>query len=71
MCHWVDSNTFLSCIFRHFSCHEMLFIIEDENEAAALFIKPHHGCASDENFADEDDGGMIDNLTGNQLKLCF
>ena len=49
----------------------MLFIIEDENEAAALFIKPHHGCASDKNSADEDDGGMIDNLTGNQLKLCF
>ena len=67
MCHWAESSTFLLHIFRHFTCHEILSIIEDEDKASALFIEPHDDCASDEDSADEDHGGMIDNLTENQL----
>ena len=54
-------------IFRHLLYHRISPIIEDEDEAAVLFIEPHGNCASEEDSADEDDGNVIDNLSGNQL----
>ena len=51
---------------RDFTCHEFSVIEEDKTPATLLF-EPNNGCASDEDSADEDDGGMIDNLSRNQL----
>ena len=53
--------------FFRYTCHEIVSILEDEDASAAIFIKPNDGCASDEDSADEDDGGLIDNLPRSQL----
>ena len=61
-----DKSTFF-CTFFRYTCHEIVSIREDEDASAAIFIEPSDGCASDEDSADEDDGGLIDNLPGSQL----
>ena len=53
-------------LFRY-TCHKIVSIVEDEDASAAIFIEPNDGCASDEDSADEDDGGLIDDLPGSQL----
>ena len=44
-------------------------MLEDEGnfEAADIFIEPPQVALTDEDSADEDDGGTIDNLNGRQL----
>ena len=34
---------------------------------AMMYIKPNDGGITDEDFADEDDGTLVDNLSENQL----
>jgi len=53
--------------FFRYTCHEIVLIFEDEEASAVIFIEPNDGCAFDEDSADEDDGDLIDNLTGGQL----
>ena len=47
--------------------HEIWSIIEDEDEPVALFVEPHDGYVSDEDSADNDDGLLVNILTGNQV----
>ena len=49
------------------SWHEIVSILEDEDALAVIFMKPNDGCASDEDSANENDGGLIDNFCGSQL----
>ena len=63
---WADKSTFLFAFFRY-TCHEIVPILEEEDAFAAIFTETNDGCASEEDSADEDDGSMIDNLTGSQL----
>ena len=37
------------------------------SETAIVHIEPNDGGITDEDFAAEDDGGLVDNLSGNQL----
>ena len=58
------------CIFLYFlryTCHEIVPILEDEDASAVIFMKSNHGCASDEDSANENDGCLIDNFSGSQL----
>ena len=57
-------------IFLHFlryTCHEIVSILEDEDATAVIFMKSNDGCASDKDFANENDGCLIDNFPGSQL----
>ena len=42
-------------------------MLENEGASTSIFMKPNDGCASDKDFANEYNGGLIDNLPGNQL----
>ena len=53
--------------FLQYTCHEIVFILEDEDASAVIFVKPNDGCASDEDSANENDGCLIDNLARSQL----
>ena len=52
------------------TCDEILGILEDENTPATVYIEPNDdvGQLTDEDSGDEDDGGLIDNLSGRQLR---
>ena len=54
-------------VFRFISCHEILSILEGKDLSADIYIEPNDGDITDEDSADEDDGGLLDNLSGNQL----
>ena len=58
-------NIFLD--FLRYTCYEIVFILEDEDASAVIFMKPNDGCASDEESANENDGCLIGNLTRSQL----
>ena len=64
MYQWADTSTF----FRTFldTC-AIISILEDEHASSAIFMKPNDGCASDEDSANENDRGLIDNFLGSQL----
>ncbi|XP_068224706.1 uncharacterized protein, partial [Palaemon carinicauda] len=47
--------------------NEILAELEKEDIAADVFIKPADDGLTDEDSADEDQGGLIDNLSGKQL----
>ena len=54
--------------FRTLSMHEILDILEKEDSHADVYIEPNDpGLLTDEESADEDDSGLIDNLSGRQL----
>ena len=57
---------FFLCFLRY-TCHEIVSIQEDEDPSAVIFMKSNHGCASDEDSANENDGCLIDNFSGSQL----
>ena len=44
--------------------HEILSLIENEDKVAVFFIEPPDICASDDESADKDGGGIIDKLNG-------
>jgi len=77
MYRWAEPSTLINCLlhFFRYTCHEIVLILEDEDASAAIFIEFNDGCASDKDFADKDDGSLIDNLIGIQLnaptELCF
>jgi hypothetical protein len=60
----------LPLVFRRYSLQEVVAIIEEEEAPIAdIFIEPPDPAVnSDEDSADEDEGGLIDNLTGRQLR---
>lgn len=51
-------------------CNEILGLLEDENTPATVYIEPNDDVnqLTGEASADEDDGGLIDNLSGRQLR---
>ena len=53
---------------RYLICHNVLSALEEEISAMAIvYIAPNNGGIIDEDSADEDDPGLVDNLSGNQL----
>ena len=56
--------------YRSYSLQEAIAIIEErDDEVAKIFIEPPEvALNSDEDSADEDSGGLIDNLAGRQLR---
>lgn len=63
------SKSINTCFRRGFSLSQALDMLEDDNEMQEhvdeIFITPPEvNAASDEDSADDDDGGMIYNLTG-------
>ena len=59
----------LNICCRYLTCHDVLSALEEEETSAMaiVFIEPNDGRITDEDSADEDDGGLVDNLSGNQL----
>ena len=60
----------LYCFFcRFLSVHEILALLEEEDRDAKVYIEPNDlGLLTDEDSADEDDSGLVDNnLSGRQL----
>ena len=48
--------------------NEILAILEEEERNADVYIEPNDpGLLTDEDSADEDDSGLVDNLSGRQL----
>lgn len=57
--------------FRNYSLQDVVAMIEETDEEAevtGIFIEPPHGNVSDEDSAEEDSGGLIDNLSSKQLQ---
>ena len=53
---------------RYLICHDVLSALEEEtSETAVVYIEPNVGGIKVEDSADEGDGGLVDNLSGNQL----
>ena len=58
----------LNVCCRYLTCHDVLSAHEEEISAMAIvYIAPNNGGITDEDSADKDDGGLVDNLPGNQL----
>ena len=59
----------VACIIfcRFFTTHGIISILEDENVAANIFIKPNDGGVTDEDSGEEDGGGFLSNLSRKQL----
>ena len=53
--------------FFRYTWHEIVPILEDEEVSPAIFIKTELCCASNEDFANDDDGGLINNFPVSQL----
>ena len=49
------------------TCHEIVSSFKDEDVSTAIFIEPNDGYASDEDSADENDGGLLHNLPQSQI----
>ena len=78
-----DMSTFF-CTFFRYMCHKIASILENEDASAAIFIEPNDSCTSNEEYADKDDEGLIDNLSrsllnapveawvsnGRRMKIC-
>lgn len=57
--------------FRSYSLQDVVAIIEemdDEDDFEGIYIEPPNGNISDEDSAEEDEGGLIDNLSSKQLQ---
>ncbi|XP_068231970.1 piggyBac transposable element-derived protein 3-like [Palaemon carinicauda] len=53
---------------RSLTIHDILAILEEDDNHAKVYIEPTDtGLLTDEDSADEDDSGLIDNLSGRQL----
>ncbi|XP_068231969.1 piggyBac transposable element-derived protein 3-like [Palaemon carinicauda] len=53
---------------RSLTIHDILAILEEDDNHVKVYIEPTGtGLLTDENSADEDDSGLIDNLSGRQL----
>ena len=54
---------------RYLTCHNVLSALEEEETSATaiVYIELNDGGITDEDSADKDDGGIVDNLLGNQL----
>ena len=66
VCHWANSNKFFAYFLTiYMQRNTVLSFIEDKD--AAFFIKSKDICASDEDLAFQNGGGIIENLTENYL----
>ena len=56
-------------LFQISDLHDILSAFEKEETSAIamVYIEPNDGGIIDEDSADEDDPGLVDNLSGNQL----
>ena len=54
---------------RYLTCHDVLSALEEEKTSAMaiVYIEPNDGEITNEDSADKDNGGLVDNLLGNQL----
>ena len=70
MLRWTEASTILvlnDCC-KYLICHDVLSALEEEtSDTAVAYIEPYDGGIMDEDSADEGDGGLVDNLSGNQL----
>ena len=54
--------------FFRYACDEIVSILEDGDASVVIFLKPNNGWASDEDSANENNGGLrIHNFSGSQL----
>ena len=70
MLRWAEARTILSVKQVSVSdLHDVLSALEEEETKAMaiVYTKPNSGGITDEDSADEDDGGLIHNISGNQL----
>ena len=71
MLRWAESSTIFSVqrLLQVSDLHDVLLAFEEEETSAMAMVykELNDGGITDEDFADEDDGGLIDNLAGNQL----
>ena len=59
-----DKSAFLLKLYTN---HEIMSMLESKNFPAEIYIQRSDGKVINEDFGDEDDGGLLDNLYGNQL----
>ena len=57
-------------MFRRYTVQEVIAILEDrDSDITGIYVEPPEAAVnSDEDSADEETGGLIDNLTGRQLR---
>ena len=70
MLRWGETSTFFSVKrLLQASCLNVLSALEEEETSATaiVYLEPNNGGITDEDSADEDNGGLVDNLSGNQL----
>ena len=71
MLRWAEACTIFSDkrLLQIFDLHDVLRAFEEEETSAMamVYIEPNDGGITDEDFVDEDDPGLIDNLSENQL----
>ena len=70
MLRWAEANTIFSvkCLLQVSDLHNVLSAFKGETSAMAIvYIEFNDGGITDEDSADEDDGGLADNFSGNQL----
>ena len=63
-----EYNFQFKCLLQVSDVHNVLSAFEEETSVMAMvYIEPNDGGIIDEDSADEDDEGLVDNLSGNQL----
>ena len=71
MLRWAEASTIFSVkhLLQVSHLHDVLSAFEEKKTSAMAmaYIKPNNGGITDEDSADENDGGLVDNLSGNQL----
>ena len=68
---WAEASTIFSVkrLLQISDLYDVLSAFEKEETSvmAMVYLEPKDGGITDEDFADEDDGALINNLSGNQL----
>ena len=71
MLRWAEARTILGVkrLLHVSDLHDVLSALEEEETSAMaiVYTKPNSGGITNKDSADEDDGGLVHNLSGNQL----
>ena len=71
MLRWAEASTIFSVkrLLQVPDFHDVLSAFEEKETSAMamVYIEPNDGRIIDKDSADEDDGGLVDNLSGNQF----
>ena len=75
MLRWAEESTIFSVkrLLQVSDLHDVLSAFEEEETSAMaiVYIEPNDGEITDQDSVDEDDGGVVDNLSGNQLNAVM